>query len=193
MQLRSLGVYCGSSPGLLPIYRETAHALGVQLAREGIVLVYGGGNVGLMGVVADGALAEGGKVIGVIPDSLKLKEVAHGGLTELHVVKCMHERKKVIADLSDAFLALPGGVGTIEEILEAFTWSQLGIHAKPCALLNTAGYYDLLIRFLHYTAEQRFLKGDYLGSLIVEADVTSALAQIRAYAPIIADKWIDRE
>jgi uncharacterized protein (TIGR00730 family) len=193
MQIRSLGVYCGSSPGLLPEYKETARAFGALLAGEGIALVYGGGNVGLMGAVADGALEAGGKVIGVIPHALVAKEVAHRGVTEFYPVETMHQRKQKMADLADGFAALPGGIGTLEEIFEMLTWNQLHIHRKPCAFLNVAGYYDTLVRFLEHMVQQRFLKQAQLDVLIVDSDAVSLLAKIRAYAPVESDKWIDRK
>src|SRR4051812_49148308 len=147
-------VFCGSNPGARPEYAAAARAVGRALAERGRGLVYGGGNVGLMGVCADAALAAGGEVIGVIPDALQTAEVAHGGLTRLHVVRTMHERKALMADLSDAFAALPGGFGTLDELFEILTWAQLGIHAKPVAILNVAGFFDPLLAMLdHQTAE----------------------------------------
>jgi hypothetical protein len=193
MQIRTLGVYCGSSPGLLPEYKETATAFGAMLAREGITLVYGGGNVGLMGALADGVLEAGGKVIGVIPHALIAKEVEHRGVTEFYPVDTMHQRKQKMADLADGFVALPGGIGTLEEIFEMLTWNQLRIHGKPCAFLNVAGYYDTLLHFLEHMVQQRFLKQAQLDGLIVDSDQVSLLTRIRAYAPVKTDKWIDRK
>ena len=193
MQIRTLGVYCGSSPGLLPEYKEAATAFGARLAGEGIALVYGGGNVGLMGAVADGALAAGGKVIGVIPKALVAKEVAHRGVTEFHPVDTMHQRKQMMADLADGFVALPGGIGTMEEIFEMLTWNQLHLHEKPCGFLNVAGYYDALVGFLEHMVQQRFLKQPQLDALIVDADPGSLLTKLRAFAPVKTDKWIDRK
>ncbi len=186
-------MYCGSSPGLLPEYREAATAFGALLAGEGIALVYGGGNVGLMGAVADGALQVGGKVIGVIPQILVAKELAHRGVTEFYPVETMHQRKQKMADLADGFVALPGGIGTLEEIFEMLTWNQLRIHGKPCAFLNVAGYYDTLIQFLGHMTQQLFLKQAQLDALIVDSDPVSLLAKIRGYAPVKTDKWIDRK
>src|SRR5277367_1990969 len=193
MKIEALGVYCGSSPGLLPEYKEAATSFGALLAREKIALVYGGGNVGLMGAVADGALQAGGKVIGVIPHALVAKELAHRGVTEFYPVDTMHQRKQKMADLADGFVALPGGIGTMEEIFEMLTWNQLHIHGKPCAFLNVAGYYDALIHFLERMVWQRFLKQAQLDALIVDSDAASLLTKIHAYAPIKSDKWIDRK
>jgi len=158
---------------------------------EGVTLVYGGGNVGLMGALADAALRAGGKVVGVIPDQLVARDVAHRGLTELHRVGSMHERKRKMAELADGFVALPGGVGTIEEIFEVFTWSQLGVHAKPCAFLDVEKYYTRLFQFLDQMAEQRFIKKEHLASLIRTGDARELLHQLRRYTPVRADKWMD--
>ena len=190
--MEAICIYCGSSPGLNPEFREAAINLGRQLARDGITLVYGGGNVGLMGAVADGAICDGGKVIGVIPQSLADKELAHPGLAELHVVKSMHERKKLMADLSDAFVALPGGIGTLEEILEVLTWLQLGFHQKPCAFLNLEGFFDSLLQFLQSSVDQRFLRQDFLDAILVETTPDSLLKKLHVHKPEYRDKWIDR-
>ena len=189
--MKSICVYCGSSPGLNPKFLDAATTLGNLLAKDGITLVYGGGNVGLMGAVADGAISKGGKVIGVIPQSLADKELAHPDLAELHVVQSMHERKMLMAELSDAFVALPGGIGTLEEILEVLTWTQLGFHHKPCAFLNIAGFYDSLLQFLQSTVEQRFLRQDYLDSILVDNEPTSLLENLLVHKPEYQDKWID--
>jgi len=178
---------------LLPEYKETATAFGALLAGEGIALVYGGGNVGLMGALADGVLEAGGKVIGVIPHALIAKEVAHRGVTEFYPVETMHQRKQKMADLADGFVALPGGIGTLEEIFEMLTWNQLHIHAKSCAFLNVAGYYDTLIHFLEHMVQQRFLKQAQLDALIVDSDAAALLTKMRVYAPVKTDKWIDRK
>lgn len=191
MKLRALCVYCGSSPGRDPAYRETAYSVGQLLAAEGITLVYGGGNIGLMGAVADGALAAGGRVIGVIPAALVRKELAHEGLTELHEVPTMHARKERMAAEADAFLALPGGLGTLEEIFEALTWTQLKFHEKPCAFLNVRGYYTPLFGFLRNMTEARFLRAEHLDSIILEEDAGTALERLRGYRPITDEKWID--
>lgn len=193
MHLKSLCVYCGSSPGRQAAYLETAESFGKLIAREGIRLVYGGGNVGLMGALADSALQAGGKVIGVIPERLAAMEVAHSGLTELHRVNSMHERKLKMADLSDAFVALPGGAGTLEEIFEVFTWTQLGFHSKPCAFLDVDKYYSHLFQFLDHMAGQKFIKKEHLDSLIRTDDPNDLLTQLRQYTPTVVDKWIDRK
>ncbi len=193
MNLKSLCVYCGSSPGLRASYIEAAEAFGRLIASEHITLIYGGGNVGLMGALADSALQAGGEVIGVIPERLVAKSIAHNGLTKLYCVESMHERKLKMAELADAFIALPGGVGTIEEIFEVFTWTQLGFHSKPCAFLNVEQYYEPLFQFLDHMAEQRFLKKEHLASLIRGDDPCDLLIQLRNYTPAIIDKWIDRK
>ena len=156
--LRRVCIFCGSSPGTNGLYREAARTVGRLLCQRGLELVYGGGNVGLMGAVADGCLQDGGRVIGVIPEALKKKELAHSGLTELRVVGSMHERKALMADLSDAFIALPGGYGTWDEFCEILTWSQLGIQRKACALLNVNGYYDPLLAMADRAVSEGFLK-----------------------------------
>ena len=166
-----LCVFCGSSPGNKPEYLAAAQQLGTALAKAGIGLVYGGAQVGLMGAVADAALAAGGDVIGVIPRHLVERELAHEGLTTLHEVGSMHERKAMMADLSDGFIALPGGVGTFEELFEVWTWGQLGHHQKPCALFNAAGYYDQLIAFLDHALTEGFMRQPYRDMLIVENQV----------------------
>ncbi|MDF1860099.1 MAG: TIGR00730 family Rossman fold protein [Verrucomicrobiales bacterium] len=191
--LQSICIYCGSSSGSHPEYRETALSLGRFLAREGIRVVYGGGNVGLMGAVADGALNAGGEVIGVIPEALKEKELAHIGLTELHAVSSMHERKTMMAELSDAFIALPGGIGTLEEIFEVYTWTQLGFHEKPCAFLNVAGYFDPLLEFLDRMVEHRFLKKEHLDCLLTGSDYRALINRIQKWESATFYKWIDRE
>lgn len=192
-QISSLCVYCGSSPGQDPAFLKTATTLGVYLAESGIRLVYGGGNVGLMGAVADGALSAGGEVFGVIPEGLAEKELAHPGLTELHTVSSMHERKTMMAELSDAFLALPGGIGTMEEIFEVFTWTQLGFHSKPCGFLNVAGYYDDLFSFLQCMVDQRFLKQEHLDILLTGEDHITLISRLAEVDIETFDKWIDRK
>jgi uncharacterized protein (TIGR00730 family) len=185
-------VYCGSSPGRDPAYADAAVRLGRMLARRGIGLVYGGGHVGLMGTVANAALDDGGEVIGVIPQTLVDREIAHTGLSELRVVGSMHERKLLMAELADAFVALPGGMGTLEELFEAYTWTQLGLHTKPLGLLNVRGYYDGLVAFLDHAAAERFVTEEHRAMLVV-ADtpgaVLDAFADWRAPA---RPKWIDR-
>jgi uncharacterized protein (TIGR00730 family) len=176
--LRSLAVFCGSSSGVASIYRETAREVGTLLGRRAIGLVYGGGHVGLMGVVADACLKAGGSVIGVIPQALADKELAHGGLTELRIVGSMHERKAVMAELSDAFLALPGGYGTWDEFFEALTWSQLGIQDKVCGLLNVNGYYDSMIAMADRAAAEGFIRGPYRELLLSDTDVSRLLDRL---------------
>ncbi len=190
--IRALAVFCGSSHGANPAFATTARQFGEQLAREQITLVYGGGNVGLMGVIADATLAAGGKVVGVIPHGLAVKELAHAGLTELHIVDSMHQRKALMADRSDAFVAMPGGLGTFEEILEITTWAQLGIHRKPCGLLNVAGYYDKLIAFLDHAVEQQLFKPEHRGMILVESEPSRMLERMRSYSPTHVEKWIGR-
>jgi len=172
---RRVAVYCGSADGNNPAFRAEATALGSAIAAAGLGLVYGGARVGLMGAVADAALAGGAEVIGVLPDVLAGKEIAHGGLTTLELVSTMHERKARMAELADAFLILPGGYGTLEELLEAVTWAQLRLHAKPCILINTAGYWDGLLAFLDTTVEAGFLKAKNRKLLRVAADAGEAL------------------
>ncbi|ABQ69546.1 Rossman fold protein, TIGR00730 family [Rhizorhabdus wittichii DC-6] len=190
--LRALCVFCGSSPGVDPVHGVAARALGAALAEAGIDLVYGGGRVGLMGMVADSVLAAGGRVTGVIPKALADLEVAHLGLTELHVVGSMHERKAMMADRSDGFIALSGGIGTFEELFEIWTWGQLGDHAKPVALLNVAGFYDKLAGFLDDVVTAGFLRPAHRAMLMVDDDPAALVRRMRDHrAPLVA-KWIDR-
>lgn len=188
-----LCVFCGSSFGRLPVYEAVAAQLGAVLAQEGIGLVYGGAAVGLMGAVADAALGAGGEVIGVMPQSLVDKEIAHTGLGDLRIVGSMHERKALMADLADGFIALPGGIGTLEELFEVWTWAQLGHHRKPCVLLNVGGFYDGLISFLDTVVVDAFLKRANRDMLLVADNVEDALRAVRAYKPTTVDKWIKRE
>ena len=185
-----LCVFCGSSSGSKAIYLEMATRLGKALADAGIGLVYGGASVGLMGAVADGALANGGEVIGIIPQALQEKEIAHKGLTDLRVVGSMHERKALMAELSDGFIAMPGGIGTLEELFEVWTWAQLGYHTKPCALLNVDGFYDGLATFLDSLVEQAFVKPNHREMLIVEEQVENLLAAISNYEAPVVTKWV---
>lgn len=177
-------VYCGSSEGSDPVFRETAYGLGQMLAARGIGLVYGGGGSGLMGAVADGALDGGGEVIGVIPKLLVEREHEHGGLTRLIEVETMHERKQLMADLSDAFVAMPGGIGTLEEVIEAFTWLQLGYHEKPVSLLNVRGFFDPLLHVLERMVDCQFLQRDVLSRLRVEVDGGDLLEKLAAICAI---------
>jgi uncharacterized protein (TIGR00730 family) len=180
----SLCVYCGSRPGELPAYAEAARAVGHEIGRRGWQLVYGGGRAGLMGVVADAALEAGASVVGVIPQSLMERELGHQTLTELHVVDTMHQRKTMMAERSDAFLALPGGIGTFEELFEVWTWRQLGYHDKPIGLLNVAGYYDALLGFLRNSEAQGFMAAAQNALLQVDADPLALLERLGALAPL---------
>lgn len=190
--MANICVYCGSSTGSDSVFLEAAQRVGSQIVRGEHTLIYGGGKVGLMGAVADAVLAEGGKVIGVIPRHLADKEVAHHGLSELRLVSSMHERKQLMADLSDAFIALPGGVGTLEEISEVFVWLQLGLHRNPCALLNVSGYYDFLVQFLDHMVESLLLKTDHRVQLLTLSNIDTAVEDLLAVKPTFVDKWIDR-
>ena len=191
--IRSICVYCGSSPGRLPAYASAAEVLAEALVRRGIRLVYGGAGIGLMGLLADRVLALGGQAVGVIPAALAHKEVAHDKLTELHVTASMHERKMLMAELADGFIALPGGIGTLEELFEIWTWAQLGFHQKPCGLLNAAGYYDALIEFLdHITAEQ-FVKPQQRGLLLVETDPYKLLQRFADYQAPAIRRWVGKQ
>lgn len=191
--MKSLCVFCGSSSGVLPIYAESARSLGREIARRGIRLVYGGGHVGLMGIVADAALRAGGSVIGVITRSLMELEVGHGSLTELHVVDTMHERKALMARESDGFIALPGGIGTLEELFEVWTWGQLGIHQKPCAILNVGGFYCGLLNFLRHSMNEGFIRPPHLDMVLVGSESASLLDDMAAYRPPVLTKWLDPE
>jgi uncharacterized protein (TIGR00730 family) len=186
-------VFCGSSPGRLPEYSEVAGGLGRLLAQRGLETVYGGASVGLMGAVADGALAAGGTVIGVIPTRLVEREIAHAGLTKLHVVETMHERKALMAELSDAVIALPGGTGTLDELFELFTWRQLGLHHRPLGLLDVAGYWQPLLGFLQHAVNERFLRAEHLDALLVERDAPALLDRLASYEHRARDKWLDRD
>ena len=179
----SICVYCGSRPGELPAYAEAARAVGTEIGRRGWRLVYGGGRAGLMGEVADATLSAGGEVVGVIPESLMGHELGHRGLMELHVVDTMHQRKTMMAERSDAFLALPGGIGTFEELFEVWTWRQLGYHDKPVGLLNVAGYYDALLNFLTHSREQGFMTTAQTDLLHVADDPMALLQRLAEHAP----------
>lgn len=188
--VKTLCVYCGSSNGRLEAYAAAARALAGALVARGIRLVYGGASVGIMGVVADEVLRLGGEVVGVIPESLMRKELAHRGLTELHVTPSMHARKTLMAELADGFVALPGGIGTFEEIFEVWTWAQLGFHRKPCGLLNVAGYYDALTAFLDHAAAEQFVRAEHRAMVVVESDPQALLARFAAYRPPAQPKWV---
>lgn len=191
--MRRLCVFCGSSTGANPAYAEAAATMGTLLANRGIGLVYGGGNVGLMGVVADAALKAGGEVIGVIPQALFDREVAHAGCTELRVVDSMHTRKAMMADLADAFVAMPGGVGTFEEFFEAVTWTQLGLHQKPCGLLNVAGFYTPLARFIDQAVSDGFIKLVHRAIIVVDDDPARLIETLTTIELPNAPKWIRRD
>lgn len=190
--LRNLCVFCGSSWGASPVYAEIAERTGRLLAGRGVGLIFGGSKLGLMGAMADACLASGGHVTGVIPQALVDKEHAHRGITELHVVKSMHERKAVMADLADAFMALPGGFGTWEEFFEVLTWSQLGLQRKACGLLNVNGYYDCVLGMADRAVEEGFLKAVHRELLVSDSDPERLIEKISAQAVPIADKWINR-
>ena len=189
--MRRVCVYAGSNPGNDPAFADAARALAAVLAERGIGIVYGGGKVGLMGVIADSALAAGGEVVGVMPQALIDREIGHGGLTELQVVDSMHERKARMAELADAFIAVPGGIGTLEELIEVYTWSQLGIHDKACGVLNVNGYYDALARFLDHAVTAGFLRPQHREVLSVAADPAELLDQLAAFTPPKVAKWLE--
>lgn len=188
-----LCVFCGSSHGAHPAYATAAKSAGAELARRGIALVYGGGNIGLMGVLADAVVAPGGHVIGVIPEALMAKEVGHRGLPDLRIVKTMHERKALMAELSDGFIALPGGIGTFEEFFEIVTWAQLGLHSKPCALLNVNGFYDPLLRLIDHAIAERFIKPKQRDLILVESDFNTLLDRMSLHQVPHEPKWISKE
>jgi len=188
--MKNICVYCGSSPGRLDAYADGARALAQALVARDLGLVYGGASIGLMGLVADTVLQLGGRAVGVIPHALARKEVAHKNLTELHITQSMHERKTLMAELSDGFIAMPGGIGTFEEIFEVWTWAQLGIHAKPCGLLNVAGYYDGLTTFLDHAAAEQFLKPQHRSVLIVEQEPEALLDRFAGYQSPSVRKWL---
>jgi uncharacterized protein (TIGR00730 family) len=185
-------IFCGSYSGVRADYAAAARAMAAALVRNGLELVYGGGRVGLMGIVADEVLGLGGTAIGVIPRALREREVGHEGLTQLHVVETMHERKALMADLADAFVALPGGLGTLEEIFEIWTWAQLGMHEKPCGFLDVAGYYTPLAAFLDHATREGFVRPQMRGAALFDSDPEAMLQRFAAYAPPAVEKWIDR-
>lgn len=191
--MRSVCVFCGSSRGANPEIIVAARQLGALLAERDIDLIYGGGSVGLMGELADSVLAKGGRAIGVIPQFLLDKEVGHVGLTQLKVVNTMHERKALMAELSDAFVALPGGIGTFEEFFEVWTWGQLGLHAKPYALLNVANFFDPLLTFLDHVVAEKLLRSEHRQLLLVESKPAKLLDRISTARPTQLPKWIDDE
>lgn len=188
--MKRICVFCGSNVGDLPAFADTARALARTLVEQKINLVYGGGQVGLMGVLADEVLARGGEVLGVIPQALSKKEVAHAGLTRLYEVKSMHERKQLMYDLSDGFIALPGGWGTLDELCEIVTWAQLGLHQKPCGLLNAQHFFDTLLQFLGDCTRHSFIKPEHRDLLIVESSPASLLKKMKNYKAPSLQKWI---
>ncbi len=187
--MRSLCIFCGSNPGREPTYIESVRTLGQVLAAEKIRVVYGGAHVGTMGALADTVLQAGGEVVGVIPEQQVGDEIAHRGLTKLHVVGSMHERKALMAELSDGFIALPGGLGTLEEFAEVVTWSQLGLHRKPTGLLNTAGYYDRLLQFLDHAVREQFLRSQDRALVLAETEVRPLVELMRSWVPQQERRW----
>lgn len=191
--MKRVCIFCGSHTGSRPVYIAAAHEMGVALVQRGIDLVYGGGHVGLMGILADTVLKHGGRVIGIMPQHLFDKEIAHNGLTELRVVGSMHERKALMATLADAFIALPGGYGTFEEFCEILTWGQLGLHHKPCGLLNVEGFYDPLLALFDHAVSEGFVREIYRTMVLVDTDPTQLLNRFEAYQPPAIPKWMDLE
>lgn len=190
-EIRRLAVFCGSNPGARPEYVQGAVSLGRLLCERGIGVVYGGSSVGLMAALADTMLDDGGDIIGVIPRMLVEREVANRALTDLRIVESMHERKAMMAELADGFVALPGGIGTLEEFFEIWTWAQLGMHDKPCGLLNVAGYFDPLLEFLDRAVSERFVRDVHRAMVVVESDPSRLLARFEAYEPPRVVKWIN--
>ncbi|WP_433885984.1 TIGR00730 family Rossman fold protein [Pseudomonas vranovensis] len=193
MPVRSVCVFCGASTGVNPAYREAAIALGQAIAARGLTLVYGGGAVGLMGIVADAAMAAGGEVIGIIPEALKNAEIGHTGLTRLEVVDGMHARKARMAELSDAFVALPGGLGTLEELFEVWTWGQLGYHAKPLGLLDVNGFYSKLGSFLDHVVEEGFVRPQHRAMLQLADSPAELLEAMDSFEAPVLPKWVDKK
>lgn len=191
--MKRICVFCGSNPGVNPVYMKTAEKTGRFLAENKIELVFGGGRVGLMGKIADTVMANNGKVIGIIPRSLAEKEVAHGGLTELLIVKSMHERKALMEEMSDGFIALPGGFGTFEELCEIITWAQLGIHDKPCGFLNINGYYDSLIELFDKATNEAFIRPEHRKLVLIENKIEDLYELMKNYEPPFIEKWISDE
>ncbi|MBX9666838.1 MAG: TIGR00730 family Rossman fold protein [Candidatus Obscuribacterales bacterium] len=192
-QLNRVAVYCGAATGRSPAYRAGAVALGHELANQGIQLVYGGGNVGLMGVVANAVLEKGGHVIGVIPQDLMNKELGHTGIQDLRVVDTMHQRKAMMSELSDAFITMPGGYGTLEELFEMITWLKLGVHSKPCSLYNVDSYYQQLVDFLHHVSTEGFMTVEDRALLIIENEPVALLDKLRAFNPTTSTQWLSLE
>lgn len=191
--MKAICVYCGSSSGNSEVYLDGARDLAAEMVSQNMVLVYGGGRIGLMGAIADEVLRLGGQAIGVIPEALMKREVGHLGLTQLHVVKDMHERKAMMAELSDGFIAMPGGIGTLEELFEATTWSQLGLHDKPVGVLNLAGYYDQLLAFVEHMVKAGFLKPEHAALMLHAHSPGELIVKMRAHPRIHTSKWLDQE
>jgi uncharacterized protein (TIGR00730 family) len=191
--MKRLCVFCASSPGSRPEYRAAAEELGAELVRRNIGLVFGGGKVGLMGVIADAVLGAGGEAVGVMPKHLIAREIGHTGLTKLHVVHSMHERKALMADLSNAFVALPGGFGTLEEFCEVVTWTQLGLHAKPCGILNVLEYYSPLLAMFDRAVEERFIKPENRALVLARSSPGELLEALQNWRPMRVEKWLDRD
>ncbi len=191
--MKNITVFCGSNSGFRTEYREAAETLARLFVQNNIRLVYGGGNVGLMGIIADEVMRLGGEVIGIIPDSLDKKEVGHRGITELRVVESMHERKAQMAELADGFIAMPGGIGTFEEFFEILTWAQLGFHDKPCAVLNIAGYYDGLLALCDNAVSEGFLRPAHRQLILDDSNPEILLEKMRNLKPVPVEKWIDKE
>ncbi|MEN6495878.1 MAG: TIGR00730 family Rossman fold protein [Thermoguttaceae bacterium] len=191
--MKRVCVFCGSSRGARSIYGVAAQQLGQALAKRGVGLVYGGGHLGLMGALADATMAAGGEVIGVIPQALVAKELAHAGVADMRIVGSMHERKALMADLSDAFITLPGGFGTLEEFFEVLSWAQLGLHGKPCGILNVAGFYDTLLAVFDQVVTEAFVRPAHRSLVLVESDPQSLLERLAAFQPPQLQKWIERD
>lgn len=191
--MKNITVFCGSSSGFRPEYAEAAKILARLLVEKNIRLVYGGGNIGLMGVIADEVMRRGGAVVGVIPDSLLKKEVGKREITELHVVDSMHERKAMMAELADGFIAMPGGIGTFEEFFEILTWSQLGFHEKPCGLLNIANYYDGLLALCDHAVGEGFLRSVHRALILDDSDAVALLKKMNNFQPPVIEKWIAKD
>jgi uncharacterized protein (TIGR00730 family) len=191
--MKSITVFCGSNSGFRNAYAEAARTLARIFAQNSIRLIYGGGNVGLMGIIADEVMRAGGEVVGIIPDSLDKKEVGHRGITELRVVSSMHERKALMAELADGFIAMPGGIGTFEEFFEILTWAQLGFHEKPCAILNIAGYYDGLLALCDNAVSEGFLRPAHRQLILEDSNPEFLLEKMRNLTPVPVEKWIDKE
>lgn len=191
--MKSLCIFCGSNKGNNGSYKQAAEDLAKLLVKEDIALVYGGASIGLMGILADEVLKRNGKVYGVMPKSICRKEIGHAGLTELFIVNSMHERKQKMYDLSDGFIAMPGGIGTVEEFFEILTWSQLGLHKKPCAILNTAGYFDHLLKFLDHMITEKFLKEKNRNLYFTETNPELLIQKMKNYLPSPEEKWLQEE